>query len=96
MARISQGTLAAIVKQRAKVEQEQEKLKAAEDKLTVALKLGAELQPGALTARVREWERRNVAWKQILVREKGEDYAQRVFNATRPDKYETLVVELAG
>jgi hypothetical protein len=36
-----------------------------------------------------------VAWKQVLVREKGEEFADRVFNATKPDKYESLVVEIA-
>jgi hypothetical protein len=48
-----------------------------------------------VNARIKEWERRNVAWKQVLVREKAEEFADRVFNATKPDKYESLVVEIA-
>jgi hypothetical protein len=96
MAKISQATLAAVIKQRVKVEQAQAKLKESEEKLTAALKAGTEVQAGVLTARLRDWERRNVSWKSVVERELGAEYAQRVFNGTKPDKYESLVVEIAG
>jgi hypothetical protein len=96
MSRISQATLAAVIKQRIKVEQAQAKLNDAEGRLTAALKSGSEVQQGLFTARIKEFERRKVGWKAIVVREKGEDYAQRVLAATKPDKYESLEVELAS
>jgi hypothetical protein len=96
MTKISRATLRAVVKQRAKVEQEQAKLKAVEEKLTVELKQGATVKPGVLIAYIREWERRSVAWKEIVIREKGQEFADRVFNATKPDPQSKLVVETAG
>ena len=95
MAKITQKTLANILKKRKQITDATEQLKAMEEQLTGDLKAGATVQSGLLTARIREWERRTVAWKQVLIREKGEEFADRVFNATKPDKFETLVVEVA-
>ena len=58
------------------------------------LKTGHPVAPGMLSARIKRWQRRNVAWRQTLVREKGQDFVDKIFNSTRPDDYESLVVEL--
>ncbi len=94
MAKITQRNLANILKKRKQIAEVTEQLKAMEEQLTGDLKSGATVQSGLLTARIRAWERRTVAWKQVLIREKGEEFADRVFNATKPDKFETLVVEV--
>jgi hypothetical protein len=93
--KISQNLLAQIAKKKSLIEQLQEQVKAAEATVLEQLKAGAPVASGLLTARIKTWQRRNVAWKQVLVREKGEDFVDRVFNGTRPDDYESLVVELA-
>jgi len=93
--RITQATLSAILRRRKKISDMQADLEELETALTSDLKAGYEVAPGILVARVKEWERRNVAWKQIVAREKGQEYADRVLAATKPEKYESLVVEAA-
>jgi hypothetical protein len=93
---ITQENLQAVAEKRALIARLEAELKAVEATVLESLKAGASIAPGLLTARVKTYERRNVAWKEIVIREKGEDYADRVLNATRPDKYESLVVEIAG
>lgn len=91
--RISQGTLASILRRRKKIEDLQAELGKLEDALTDDLKAGAKVAPGILTAFIKEWTRRNVAWKEIVVREKGQEYADRVLAAKKADTYSKLVVE---
>ncbi len=91
--RITQATLAAILRRRKKISDLQADLEELEAALLSDLKEGFEVAPGILAARVKEWERRNVAWKEIVVREKGQEYADRVLAATRPETYTKLVVE---
>jgi hypothetical protein len=93
-ARITQETLRMIAKRRAQIEELQFQVKASEQLVLERLKIGAMVAPGLLTARVKTFERRNVAWKEVVVREQGQDYADRVLAATKPDKYESLIVEL--
>lgn len=93
MPTISQKSLAAILKQRKKIADAEKVLKELEEKLVTSLKAGSTVSSGVLTARLKTYERRNVAWKQVLIREKGEEFVDRVFSATRPDTYESLVVE---
>ncbi len=93
--RITQATLAAILRKRKKIADAQADLDELETALTADLKAGYEVAPGILAARVKEWERRNVAWKEIVVREKGQEYTDRVLAATRPETYAKLVVEAA-
>ena len=89
---ISQETLCVVAEKRAAIAKLEEELKAAEATVLEALKAGAAVAVGLLTARLKTWERRNVAWKDIVIREQGKEYADRVLNATRPDKYESLIV----
>ena len=41
-------------------------------------------------------ERRSVAWKAVVERELGEDYARRVLAATKPETYVSLAVTVGG
>jgi hypothetical protein len=93
-ARITQETLRMIARRCAQIETLQLQVKAAEALVLAKLKDGAKVAQGLLTARVKTFERRNVAWKEVVVREVGQDYADRVLNATKPDKYESVVIEL--
>ena len=90
---ISQSMLKRITLQRKKIADLEAQAKAAEGEVIAALKADARIAAGVLTAHLKAWERRNIGWKQIVVREKGQEFADRVFNATKPDKYESLVVE---
>jgi hypothetical protein len=83
--------LATILSQRRKLELAETKLKALEDKLLEDLKSGTDVAAGLLTARVKEWERRSPAWRGVVERELGAEYAARVLAGTRPDKFEKLV-----
>jgi len=91
--RITQATLSAILRRRKRIADLQADLEELEPALTADLKAGYEVTPGILVARVKEWERRNVSWRGIVEREKGQEYADRVLAATKPEKYESLVVE---
>jgi hypothetical protein len=93
--KIPQKRLAEILTRRRKIDEQEAKLKQLEEKLLADLKAGASVAAGLLTARVKEWERRNPAWKAVVERELGEEYANRVLAGTRPDKFEKLVVEMA-
>jgi hypothetical protein len=92
--RIAQKTLAAYLRKKAKVAELEKQLKATEETLLAELKAGANVQDGLLTARIKEWERRSPSWKSVVERELGADYAARVLAGTRPDKFQSLVVEL--
>jgi hypothetical protein len=92
--RITQATLSAISNKRAQIDELQFQVKAAEALVLARLKDGAKVASGLLTARVKTWDRRNVAWKEVVVREQGQEYADRVLNATKPTTFESLVVEL--
>jgi len=93
---ISQDALRSVAEKKAAIAALEAELKAAEEVVLAALKNGAKVANGLLTARLKTWERRNVAWRAIVEREQGKEYADRVLNATRPEKYEALVVEVAG
>jgi hypothetical protein len=104
MTNVSQNTLQSVLKLRSKIEKLHAKLDAAESVVLESLKAGAVVQNGMLVAEIKTSERRNVAWKPILVREvskrdgdgAGEKLAERILNATKPDTYENLVVKLAA
>jgi len=94
--RISQALLRSVVKQRAKIESLKAALQTSEQQLLADLKDGATVQSGALTARVKTWERRNVAWREKLVEATSQEHADRILAATRATEYEALVVETAA
>lgn len=91
---ITQETLRIVAEKKAEIARLEAELKAAETTVLEALKAGAAVAAGLLTARLKTFEKRNVAWKCVVEREMGVDYAERVLAATRPSIYESLVVEL--
>ena len=56
------------------------------------LENGAQLEPGTHIARLESYQRRSVAWKDVVVSLKGEDYADAVLAVTEPKTYTKLVV----
>ena len=101
MAKITQRSLAAIIRQRAKVAADQTKLDALEHDLKAQLEAGDVVAAGIFRAELKQWERRSPCWRQIVEREidqirgKGEGFkfAERVLAATTPTPCEKLIVE---
>jgi hypothetical protein len=89
---ISQLTLQLYLSLRARARQLEEQIAQAEAEIRQALEAGAAVEPGLLRAFIKITERRNVAWKEVVIREKGQQYADRVLAGTRPDTYRHLVV----
>jgi len=63
-----------------------------EQKLIASLSSGAEVEPGALTAQLKTNQRRNVSWKNVVIRLKGAGYVSRILSCTKPKTYTKLVV----
>ena len=90
---ISQSVLSKILKARKKIDDLKADLAELETALETDLKEGFEVAPGILRAFIKTWERRDVSWKEVVVREKGQEYADRVLAATKPTQHSKLVVE---
>jgi hypothetical protein len=84
------------MKKRAAVEAAKQEISTLEEALLNRLKAGDAVKPGLFAARVKVFERRNVAWRSVVERECGVEYAERVLASTRPATYENLVVEVSG
>jgi hypothetical protein len=93
--RISQATLRCIAARKAKITKLSAELEGLEAQLLADLQGGATVQPGILTARIHEYVRRNVAWKEIVLREQGVEYANRVLAGTKATTYTSAIVEMA-
>lgn len=91
-ARISQEELAHVLEIRRQREALDERLKEAETALRGALEAGVQVEPGIFHAHLKTVERRSVAWKAVVERELGQDYATRVLAATKPDTFTSLVI----
>lgn len=89
---ITQDGLGHILELRRQIEALGARLAEAEGAVKTALESGTEIEVGPFRAMLKTYERRSVAWKAIVERELGEDYARRVFNATRPDTHTQLLV----
>ena len=63
-----------------------------EQKLITSLSSGADVEPGAHTAQLKTTQRRNVSWKDVVVRLKSSGYASRILSCTKPNTYTKLVV----
>ncbi len=63
-----------------------------ERQLTTALGSGADVESGAHTAQLKTSERRNVSWKNVVIRLKGSGYVSRILSCTKPKTYTKLVV----
>ena len=89
---IPQQELARILELRREIDMLEADLKAAEQSVRDQLDCGASVESGLFQAYLKSTERRSVAWKSVVERELGEDYAKRVLAATKPDTFTTLVV----
>lgn len=63
-----------------------------EQTLIASLSSGAEVEPGSHTAQLKTSERRNVSWKNVVIRLKGSGYISQVLSHTKPKTYTKLVV----
>ena len=63
-----------------------------ERQLTASLSSGAEVEPGAHTAQLKTTQRRNVSWKNVVIRLKGSGYVSQVLSHTKPKTYIKLAV----
>jgi len=63
-----------------------------ERQLTTALGSGADVESGAHTAQLKTSERRNVSWKNVVIRLKGSGYVSQVLSHTKPKTFLKLVV----
>lgn len=87
---ITQEKIRDIIRQREAIVAAQNALDKQESALLFLLKHGATLEKGSLTARIKQWSRRNVSWKQVCERQCGSAYVHRVLAATKPDIHERL------
>ena len=63
-----------------------------EQTLIASLSNGAEVEPGSHTAQLKTTQRRNVSWKNVVIRLKGSGYARNVLAHTKSTTYTKLVV----
>lgn len=94
--KIRQATLKKILQLRAAIESEQQDLDRLEAAVKEAIQGGAAVAKGSFRAEVRTWERRSPAWREIVERELGVEYAERVLAHTKPTPQSKLIVEVAG
>ena len=96
---ITQLELTILLSLRGRLHQLQEQLEAAEQSIKTRLETGAFLEPGDHRAELKENFRRNVSWKDVVVRLaerlklNGEAYCAKVLSSTKPSRTVSLVIE---
>jgi hypothetical protein len=96
---ITQLELATFLSLRGRLNQIQKNVEAAEESIKARLESGAELEPGDHRAELKENFRRNVSWKDVVVRLAnrlrldGEAYCTKVLSSTKPTRTISLIVE---
>jgi hypothetical protein len=96
---ITQLELAAFLSLRGRLHQLQEQVEAAEESIKTRLGSGADLEPGDHRAELKENFRRNVSWKDVVIRLAyrlrldGEAYCAKVLSSTKPTRSISLIVE---
>ncbi len=90
--RISQFTLARFVKLSNQIYELKAEQADFEYALTAALGNGCEVEPVTHTAQLNITEMRNVQWKSVVIRLKGEGYASQVLSHTKPKTFTKLIV----
>jgi hypothetical protein len=95
---ITQFELAAFLSLRGRLHQLQEQVEAAEQSIKTRLETGAILERGDHTAELKENFRRNVSWKDVVVRlaerlmMDGEAYCAKVLKSTKPTRTIVLII----
>jgi hypothetical protein len=96
---ITQLELTVLLALRGRLHQLEEQVEAAEQSIKTRLATGANLEPGDHRAEIKENLRRNVSWKDVVVRladrlkMNGETYCAKVLSSTKPTRTVSLVVE---
>lgn len=96
--RVSQAELALLLSLRNRKAALEEQVKEAEHTITARLEAGAPVEPGQHIAKVEEHWRRNVSWKEVVVRLadrlglNGEAYTANVLGNTKPTRTVSLFV----
>lgn len=92
MRKVTQKTLARFATLRNEIEALTAEFESLKGDIIAELQQGAEVQKGERYAKIQEYERRSVAWKDVVIRLQGEGYASKVLSATKPTIYHKLVV----
>jgi len=96
---ITQLELTVLLSLRGRLSQLEEQVVAAEQSIKSRLEAGASLESGDHRAELKENFRRNVAWKDVVVRlaerlkMDGAAYCAKVLSSTKPSRTVSLVVE---
>ena len=96
---ITQTELILVLGMRGRLHQLQKQVEEAEQYIKTRLEKGAFLEPGDHRAELKENFRRNVSWKDVVVRlaerlrMNGEAYCAKVLNSTKPSRTVSLVIE---
>lgn len=90
---ISQGLLAGLMALRRQREALDAQIQAAEADIRASLEAGADVEPGTFRAFLKQTERRNVAWREVVERLKGAGYCENVLAHTKPSVSVRLIVE---
>jgi hypothetical protein len=96
---ITQLELSALLSLRGRLHQLEEQVEAAEQSIQARLEVGCSVEHGDHIAKLKTNSRRNVAWKDVVVRlaerlkMDGAAYCARVLASTRQTKTTALVVE---
>jgi hypothetical protein len=96
---ITQLELTVLLSLRGRLHQLQEQVETAEQSIKARLETGASLESGDHRAELKENFRRNVSWKDVVVRlaerlkMDGEAYCAKVLSSTKPSRTVSLVLE---
>jgi hypothetical protein len=96
---ITQLELTVLLSLRGRLSQLEEQVEAAEKSIKARLETGASLEAGDHRAELKENFRRNVSWKDVVVRlaerlkMDGEAYCAKVLASTKPSRTISLVIE---
>ena len=96
---ITQTELALLLGMRGRLHQLQGQVEEAEQSIKTRLETGAFLEPGDHRAELKENFRRNVSWKDVVVRlaerlrMDGEAYCGKVLASTKPSRTVSLIIE---
>jgi hypothetical protein len=96
---ITQTELILLLGMRGRLHQLETQVEEAEQYIKARLEKGAFLEPGDHRAELKENLRRNVSWKDVVVRlaerlrMNGEAYCAKVLNSTKPTRSVSLVIE---
>jgi hypothetical protein len=96
---ITQTELALLLGMRCRLHQLQEQVEQAEASIKTRLETGAFLELGDHSAELKENFRRNISWKNVVIRlaerlrMDGEAYCAKVLNSTKPTRSISLIVE---